>query len=208
MDDFSQLQLSSSFIVSFRQSQDFAVTLAMQENLFNFHEVSVQGSTLSLAATGENRTIYHITQPRAYIYAPYLTAIDVTGALHIAALDTIRAPSFSITSNGALNMVVPLAVEQLDLTLNGASTLYLSGNATHANITLNGSGHIVAGNLQTATAVVTLNGTGEVTIAVSDHLDATLEGVGDILYLGNPAVVQYIGRTARGTISRKDIPYV
>ncbi|MCL2195357.1 MAG: DUF2807 domain-containing protein [Oscillospiraceae bacterium] len=201
VDAFTQLQVSSAFTVIFRQSDEVSVILAMQENLFDFHEATVRGGTLHLAATGSNRTITHDTMPRAYVYAPYLSAIDVIGTLHTEAWDTIRAPSFSITSNGALNMTIPLEVERLDLRLNGASALTLDGTASYAEITINGSADVFATNLQATNAIVTLNGTGTVEIAASDYLDATLEGVGHIRYLGNPAVTQYIGRTARGSIS-------
>jgi len=206
VDDFAELEVGggSSFTVIFRQSDNISVTIEMQENLFDFHEVSVRHGSLSVARATRDRIVYYYYRPRVYINAPFLTAINVNGALHAEDWDAIATQNFSIVSNGFVAISAPLEVDTLELDLSGASELEFWGDAHTVIITKNGAGSIIAGGLQTTEAEINLNGAGEVIIAVSDNLDATLEGVGNIRYIGNPIVTQNIGRTAIGSISRVD----
>ena len=206
MGDFTELEVGggSSFTVIFRQSDDPIVNVEMQENLFDLHEISVRSGILSVARTGNDRIIYGNYRPRVYIYAPNLAAINVRGALHAEDWDTIRTQKFSITSNGFVDISTHLEVDTLELNLSGMSELEFWGNAYNTTITKNGAGNIIANSLQTTNTVINLNGAGEVEIAVSSTLNATLEGVGNIRYIGNPIVIQYIGRTAIGSISKVD----
>ncbi|MCL2372768.1 MAG: DUF2807 domain-containing protein [Defluviitaleaceae bacterium] len=201
--DFSALEVggSASFTVIFRQSDDISVEIAMQENLFDLHQISVRGNYLSLSRTNSNDTVrYGNNRPRVYIYAPTLTAININGALHTEGWDTISTPNFSITSNGLINMAASLEVDRLQLDLSGASNLDFWGNATNTSITKNGAGSIMARNLHTEDTTITLNGAGDIEIAVANTLDATLNGVGSIRYIGNPDVTQHVG--ALGSIRR------
>jgi len=192
----------SSFVVVFRQSNNIAVYMELQEDLFDFYEVYVSRGTLHLERSDIGNTLSVDHRPRVYIYAPYLTAINVRGALHTEDWEVISTPNFSITSNGFVSLSAPLEVDALELHLNGASELTFWGYAHNATITKNGAGSIMAVNLQTANTTISLNGAGDIEIAVSDNLDATLGGVGSIRYIGNPAIVQYISRGAVGSISR------
>ena len=58
--DFTELEVGggSSFTVIFRQSDDISVNVEMQENLFDFHEVSVNRDRLTISRTTNNRILY------------------------------------------------------------------------------------------------------------------------------------------------------
>jgi len=202
--NFTELEIGggASFTVVFKQSDDISVHVEMQKNLFDLHKMSISRGALSITRTNNNTIIYGDYRPRVYISAPYLTAINVGGALHTEDWDAIRTPSFSITSNGFVGMAAPLEVDTLQLHLSGASEIEFWGDAQNVVITKNGAGSILARGLQTKDAVITLNGAGDIEIAVSDTLDATLAGVGNIRYIGNPTVTQ--NRSGLGSIRRME----
>jgi len=199
---FDELEIdgNASFIVIFRQSDTINVIAEMQENLFDYHEISVRGGRLTATQTTDNRIAYGDNRPRLYIYAPSIAAITVNGSLRTENWDTIRVPNFSIVANGFVSFAADIEVETLRLSLNGASELDLSGHAHSADITKNGAGNINARHLQTADATIVINGIGDIEIAVSDTLDATLTGIGSIRYLGNPTITQSVSAAALGTI--------
>jgi len=152
--------------------------------------------------TVQSKTIVPAGMGRAMPAPTVCVNINVGGALHAEDWDTIRTQNFSITSNGFVRVSAHLEVDTLELNLSGASELEFWGDAHNATIIKNGAGNIFAGNLQTADTAITLNGSGEIEIAVSNTLDAPLEGVGNIRYIGNPTVTQSIGRTAVGSIRK------
>ena len=204
--DFDELEIggSASFVAIFRESSDINVIVEMQENLFDYHAISVRGGRLITELTTDSRINYGNNRPRLYIYAPSLTAINVNGALRAEDWNTIRTPNFSITANGLVNISAHLEVNTLNLSLNGASDLELSGYAHNVYITKNGAGSTDARYLQATDAAVTINGVGGVDIAVSDTLAVTLTGLGSVRYIGNPTVTQSVTAAALGTVRQME----
>jgi len=114
------------------------------------------------------------------------------GAIRAAEWDTVYAERFTIDADGAAYIAIPLEVEQLNVYIAGGVSLALSGNADTADISIAGATNISADNLQTRDARIEIAGAGNVTIAVSDHLDVVINGVGNVRYTGNPTVTRRI----------------
>ena len=142
------------------------------------------------------------TPPSLYVYAPALAAVSFEGAVHIQEWDTIYGEHFTIHVEGAGDLTMPLEVNYLDLTAEGASQIALHGHANHMNITVGGTGGVSASHLQTNVANIHLMGASGVDISVSDALNVVIEGVGSVRYKGNPTVSQETGRL--GSVERVD----
>ena len=67
-------------------------------------------------------------------------------------------------------------------------TIAASGLADDVEVILQGSGNVDLGDLQAATGSVRLNGSGNVTVWVTDRLEAQLPGSGNIYYYGRPTL--------------------
>ena len=75
------------------------------------------------------------------------------------------------------------------LSLSGAGDVEASGKVDSLNALLNGAGNLHLRHLAATDARVVVNGTGNVDVDVSDRLDATVNGVGNISYQGKPKVL-------------------
>lgn len=78
----------------------------------------------------------------------------------------------------------------LKVDVNGNGNVNISGKTDVLKATLDGVGSIKAFKLQANDATVTLNGAGKMEINVKKELSATLNGVGELLYKGNPKLNQ------------------
>jgi len=192
--NFTGIDIAGGYVVVYRNSQTNAVTVNMQENLFEYLEVTVNSQgVLQISSTRSFRTSSSNT-PRIYVSAPYLSEIHVGGALTTENWDTIRTERLFIHAAGAVDAAIDMEVDELELVLAGAGTFDFSGTADAANFALAGAGEINGEDLQTRIATVSIAGASSATVAVSDVLNATISGVGTIYYIGDPQ----INRTVAG----------
>jgi len=196
VEDFSALNIGGGYQVTWRQGDSISVTVEMQENLFDFLQVSVQGDTLYVNSTRNFNTTSG-NRPRVYVYTPYLEMVSFSGAVRGSNWDTIYGESFSFSGSGAAELNITLEVELLDIDLSGAGDITLSGNAHTVDIVASGAADISADDLQTNEVSIVLSGAGNVDIAVSDHLSVDLSGAGRVRYTGNPTIDQSISGAGR-----------
>jgi len=196
VEDFSALEIRGAYEVTWRQSDIASVTVEMQENLFDYLQVSVEEDMLYVSST-RNFNTRNRNRPRIYIYSPDLETVSFFGAINAENWDTITGEKFAIYGAGASNVDISLAVENLNLGLEGAGNFNLEGNADAANIIVLGAVDVSARNLQIEDANIELGGAGVVDIAVSDHLSVDLSGVGRVQYSGNPTVYRNISGLGR-----------
>ena len=193
--DFNGIRVSGNFSVVYRQASTAALTVSMQENLFNHLDVDVTGGTLQI---GSSRTFDTITanRPTLYIYAPYLSAINFSGAITATDWDAIESQSFAIDTSGAATIDLSLVAEQTDINTSGAATLTLdmeverlymnvSGAATVRlsgtadNIDVDGSGafNLRAGDLQIEGGRVNASGAANVYLSTLDNVNVSASGL-------------------------------
>jgi len=170
VDNFTGLSISGNYELTIRQAPEFSVVLEIQENLFEFVEISERDGTLYVRSARSLRTTLGNT-PRLSVYAPYLDNFNFMGAL---------------------DADIDLHVENLDINVAGAGDLTLSGSAEVLNITSAGAANIEAFELTAANAVVVVAGAGNVDIYATDTLDVRIDGVGNVRYAGNPQLTQNI----------------
>lgn len=94
-----------------------------------------------------------------------------------------------IEINGAVDGDLKFgALDTLRLDINGASNCKLTGTAKRVEIEMDGAADISAFDLIAQEASVTLNGAGECEIMAEQTLRAEINGVGSVIYDGNPRV--------------------
>ncbi len=111
-----------------------------------------------------------------------------SGSLNIAALKSEKV-SISIDGSGGAS-ISSVDTQTLSASLNGNGSLEVSGTTADQTINISGSGKYDGEKLASKTAVVKTDGSGGATVQVSDKLNATISGSGDITYIGNPTVTQ------------------
>jgi hypothetical protein len=79
--------------------------------------------------------------------------------------------------------------DTLKCRIEGAGNISLEGNAGVQTIIIDGAGNIDNFDLICSRCTVTINGTGNCEVNVTQRLDATINGVGNIVYEGNPSDV-------------------
>jgi len=199
--DFTGIDITGAYVVVYRQANAGAVTIDMQENLFDYLEVSVHNGVLRINSDRPFRTNRNYT-PRIYVSAPYLDTVILNAAIDTEDWDEIATDRLNVNVSGAANVIIPMDVEELDIRISGAADFELSGAATSVNISVSGAGDVDAVNLQTRTATINIAGAGNTDIAVSDSLNVTIAGTGRVRYVGSPQVTRSIAGV--GSVQRME----
>jgi hypothetical protein len=115
--------------------------------------------------------------------------VRVTGSgnLNVAGSE---AQDQEVTLNGSGDVrIEDLDVELIEVRITGSGNLdVLSGETEAQNITIAGSGDYDARHVESIEADVRVTGSGSTTIQVSERLEATILGSGDVHYVGHPTV--------------------
>ena len=114
--------------------------------------------------------------------------IIVNGAVKIE-YDCPSVTECGLELNGAVNGNFKFgALKALRVDINGTGDCMFFGTSQRAEIELNGAAQVKAFGLTARDAAVTINGAGECEITAEDILRAEINGVGSVIYDGDPRV--------------------
>ncbi len=131
--------------------------------------------------------------------AELFTAEVEAGALHLdwkkacrpdrkCRVDVTLPELKGFTVNGAGDVgITGVRGARLELRINGAGDMEVSGSVDKLDLVVSGAGDVEAGELAAQDVEVRVSGAGDATVRAARSLDATVSGVGEITYLGDPA---------------------
>lgn len=198
---FGKLNLSVVADIHYTQSVDGSTTLQVHgpDNMVELIKVGVKNNTLTLSFTEKN------VKPdlKIYISSPQLIDIKFSGVGSLVIEEKLETPSLNIYNQGVGNVTIKkLVCERLDLHTSGVGGCKIQGEADLVNLSAKGVGDIDASNLKAKQVVVRTGGVGNVSCYAIESLTATVSGVGNISYRGNPTE-KNLKRSGMGTIKKK-----
>ena len=168
--DFDRIVINGHADVDFTQSSTWEVTVRTQENVLEWLDYKVEGTTLVIE-TKDHRDVRSKTYD-IVIQAPELKKLTVNGAsdFNVKGLrmdgdldvevngagdldfDQITCNSLSVEVNGAAdaNLTSIDILKKLNVQVNGAGDVEITGNAVDVSLEVNGAGDIDASGLKVA----------------------------------------------------------
>ncbi len=96
------------------------------------------------------------------------------------------AEDVNIITVGNISGDMDVNAQNVFIALNGAGAFDIDGIAKYTNFLINGAGSIEAFDLMSVDTTVEVNGAGVCEVNTTNDLKATINGVGQIMYRGNP----------------------
>ena len=168
--DFDKIVINGHADVDFSQSTGYEVTVSTQENILEWLDYKVDGTTL-IIETKDHREI-RATEYNLVIQAPELKKLTVNGAsdFNVKTLrmegdldvqvngagdldfDNIACNSLTVEVNGAAdaNLTAVDVLNTLTVKVNGAGDVDVTGKAQKASFEVNGAGDVNAKGLKVA----------------------------------------------------------
>ncbi len=128
----------------------------------------------------------------------YMVTMPRLESLAVCALSRVRLGAWSadhlrLELCGAVDARIDnLSADWLAVELKGTGQIAVTGQAGQQTLTVNGPGRYLAGDLRSQRAEVSLSGPGMADLWVTDQLDVTIHGMGEVVYRGSPSVQQHI----------------
>lgn len=166
--DFSAIRSQGSFDLDIKQGV-LSVEIEGDDNLLDLISTQVVGEELRLSMNASYSTNHALM---VHVSAPRIRKVSIAGTSDVA-MRSIRAG-------------------QLTLELQGAVDLTAGGQVEKLNLQIQGSGDVNAKNLRSRSADLNVNGTADVQIMVTEELNVSLHGTGDVTYYGHPAVLNKV----------------
>jgi hypothetical protein len=174
-----------------RQGTQEELRVRAEENLIEYLKTEVRGAECLIwkdgVTLGNTAPIeYHLTVAR-------LESVALTGAGWILGSD-LDTDLLEVRLTGVGNIeLVNLNAPRIEVDSSGVSDVILSGSVHEQMITLRGLGNYNGRDLTSAVADVLIAAGGSATVRVRDHLRATIQGSGNVFYIGDPIVDSSIG---------------
>ena len=203
--DFTKVNAGSAFDVSITRDDEYSITITADDNLMEYVQVSMTGSTLTIDT--DVMTLNRVTL-RAEITMPDIDTLTLSGACRgtLTGFDTTEAFSCDISgasdlsfeditfgditagASGASSIDGALTCGDMVLGLSGASDADIDGQAADVTLTAEGASSAKLGGFTVANASVNISGASRATIKTDGDLNVNLSGASSLRYIGSPAV--------------------
>ena len=184
---FDRIEFASEGRVLVTPGRGPSLTISADDNLQQYLEASVRGTTLWIRTT-EGVDIDPSDSIVFRVGVPDLQSVAVTGFGKVEIAPFSRG-SFTIDLSGAGGFDLEnLTADRLVVNGSGAGDVTVRGSAATAEINISGAVDFHGRDLEIAEASVALSGVGRITILVTQQLTTTVSGAGTVSYLGDPVV--------------------
>jgi hypothetical protein len=222
LSSFSKLDVGGPFEVTIEKGSEESVKITAEGVPLNKIITEVRGNTLEISLErGEYRN-----KMKAKIILTYksLDAIDKSGSGNLTCNSDFTASDFDLGLSGSGNIsakkikaqqikvrksgsgnirVATIETDDAELGLSGSGDLEISnGYAKTQSVHISGSGNVRAHGVKSNDCTASVSGSGNIDVSVSQSLEGSISGSGNIVYDGD-AQVKKMGISGSGRISRR-----
>jgi hypothetical protein len=193
--DFDSISFGGSVQLFLEQGNTESLRIEAPDDLLRRITTNVDGRTLRIKEN-DRLSFFNFRSPwdkvKVYVTAKDIREVTLSGSGKITGAN-IMATSLHLTVSGSGKAELSnIDVGQLVSTIAGSGDFDVSGKVDSQEVNIAGSGKYRARELQSRVAHVSVAGSGDAEINVSEQLGVTIAGSGDIRYLGDPRIDQRI----------------
>ncbi|MFC1981013.1 GIN domain-containing protein [Chloroflexota bacterium] len=198
--DFNQVEIRGTFEFEISRSSAYSISVTADDDIIEKVCVTKAGDTLKIDLETFPR-LGSITL-KTVITMPQLLGLDVSGAARGTIYGFNSNDDVDITLSGASKVEGNIIAGDVDLHVIGASIIQLEGSAKDLFAEVVGASYLRLGDFTINNASITLMGVSTGTVNVSGRLDADLQGVTKLSYIGEPEIGT-INKSAVSFLSKK-----
>lgn len=188
LEGFSRVDAANAFQIEIVQAETFSVNVSAYENLFDYVQVRLEGSTLRLYLDPTHLYNLRDSSLKAKVTMPVLEGIALSGACR-RTLNGFKSPKdLAVNLSGASQLDGGMDAGNVRMDVSGASRVTLHGNAADATLGASGASQLNLGSFALNNANVTLSGASSGSVNAKSRLDYDLSGASRLSYTGSPTI--------------------
>ena len=199
VNNFSGIATNIDCIVYFKQSPEFNVEISAQRNMLNLIETYNSGNDLILKFKNGVKVGHH-TDISVYISAPSVENLQLNGSGDVHFKGDFTGNQFNAALSGSGNLIIDHLQIKDALTASVSSSgnvRVLAGTVNTESVKISGSGNVDLLAVKATAALAKINGSGTLKVNVTQKLDVTVSGSGNVFYYGNPVINSHISGSGR-----------
>jgi hypothetical protein len=185
--DVREVSLEGVGTLIIEQGDTESLTIEAEPKVLERIATEVQEGRLTIQPDRSFNTREPITY---FLTITQLSGIELSGAGRVEAAQ-LSADQLRINGNGAGAVVIDgLTANTLDVTAAGNVQAELAGTVDSQTVSVSDAAQYAAANLDSRVASVTASGASQVTVSVTESLEAHVSGAAQVEYIGDPAVTE------------------
>jgi hypothetical protein len=185
VESFNHIEVSGNIDVYISQGEEGLAVSCTDDNFTNYIITKTENNILKIYFDENAVKLKRFKgQFKAYVSVKNLASINLLGAVHTRLVDDFHINNVQINISGACSFNGKIFSENINTTVNGASSIKLSGKTTNATLNVAGASFIYAADLLINNCSINVSGASSAEINVQDELAAFATGKSLIIYHG------------------------
>ena len=187
VENFNRLNIGGNYDVVLIKGEETRVVIETDENLIPFINVELFEQTLSI------NNVHNLKSTEGIFIEVYYTELNKifsTGASNLENESVIINEKLTINLSGAGSIDFEIQTSKVNVNLTGAGIIRLSGETAIQETHISGAGGLRAMELKSLECNINLSGLGGAEVFATEKLEATITGIGGIIFAGNPKVIE------------------
>lgn len=201
---FDKLNIKGIADIYYTQSTDGSTSFQVYgpDNIVELVKVNIKDNTLVVSMKKKNQHIKR-SNLRMEISSPTLQHVDINGVGNFYIKGKMEATNLTIENELVGNLRIDdIRCAELELRIKGVGSNSIQGEVDKVTLISQGIGNIDAADLVSRDVIAKSEGVGDISCYATESIDATINGVGNISYRGNPAKKE-ITKNGPGSIKQK-----
>jgi hypothetical protein len=186
---YDRVEVLGSYDVIFTDGEVSKIKIKAPDNILPLIQTEVSDGLLKIGAE-KNR--YKVKEP-IIIYVPVdsrLKQVDIKGSADIYSEKNLETKALNVGIYGSGDVRLQVEASSLALKIDGSGDIRVGGKTDNLSININGSGDVEVPNLKAEKAAISISGAGDVSAYVTEDVDISIVGSGDVTIKGNPKKVK------------------
>jgi len=185
---FTSIELNGGYLVFITQGPGCSLTLEGDPAILKDIKTEVKRNQLIIEPRKKLLRI-KTDKVKIYLTVKEIAGLDVSGSSTVECQGAFQTEKMDINIGGSGSVTMEVSAKEIVCDIAGSGDITLKGRADNIDVDIAGSGAVKAIELEAKSAKVDIAGSGDVQVAVSQRLDGTILGSGDIVYRGTPVNV-------------------
>ncbi len=188
MDTFTGIKLSIAGNIKIIEGDEQSVQITGPEVTVGKIVKSVSSGTWDIHLPSSYHKSYDDLE--IVITSNDIAKLIISGAGDISAEHTLPISEIAISGAGNINVVTE--VTALNSRVSGSGNISISGKVTSLIHKVSGYGKFDGFDLETTDAEISISGSGDTEVSVTNSLKVKISGAGDVYYKGTPSITQSV----------------
>lgn len=199
--EFKSIYVNSNYTVYLKQTNKQEVNVEALTEIFSVSDIKVENGILMINIERKpetpNKSLWAKIDDiklnptmKLYVSMKNISELRVNGGGKIISENSLAASNLSLAVNGSGSMDVDIKGDIVKAEVSGSGSLALRGYATSIDALISGSGNINGFTCPIETAKVMVTGSGTCELNVTNTIDATVLGSGQVKHKGNTKTAQ------------------